>query len=274
MSSGKQHRCASRLIPLLALAAFAAAAVPAQAASPPHYFVNGLGSGARAAGGEKIATVEWGNLALTNLTTGGKVSCHYVIGGAVENPEPGGEAGPAGVGETQSFGAYDCESEECSPAYTGGAPGTYTSVFAEGSEAPFPETGNGTMTNPSGPTGTTEEPLVASGDNLKWKNVLINESTKVKQEIDKVKLNVICHVETAVNAKGEPEYGEQFPEVLKGNLEALAVTRCCTPLAPPELEFRAGSKTLENEKGQKTKIESSLKILGFGGEEVINAKQG
>ena len=112
MSSGKQQRCALWLIPLLALAAFAAVTPTAQAASPPHYFVNGLGPGARAAGGEKLPTIEWGALSLTNLTTGGKVSCHYVIGGVVENPEPGGETS-AGVGETQSLGAYECESEAC-----------------------------------------------------------------------------------------------------------------------------------------------------------------
>jgi hypothetical protein len=260
------------VVPLIAAVALAVTPMAAQA-SPGHYFVNGLGSGSRAAAGEKIATIAWGTLSLTNLTTGGKVSCHNVIGAVEENPGEG-ENGPAGIGETQSFNPYNCESEACTAAATGGGPGTYISVFAEGSEAPFPATGTGTMTNPSGPTGTTEEPLVASGDNLKWKNILINEGTKVRQETEKAKVNVICHVMTGVNAKGEPVYGAQVPEVSHGNNKPVGKPHCCTPLAPPELEFDAGSGTLENEKGQKGKTEGSLKSLGYVGEEVVNTKQG
>ena len=239
-----------------------------------HYYANALGAGGRLAGGEKVATIEWGTLSLTNLTTGGKVTCHNVVGAVEENPEPGGETGPAGSGETQSFNPYDCESEACTPAATGGGPATYISVFAEGSEAPYPATGTGTMTNPSGSTGTTEEPLVASGNNLKWKNKLIEEGTKVRQETEKIKDNVICHVMTGANAKGEPEYGAQVPEVSKGNNHPLMVTHCCMPLSPPELLFDAGSEPLENEVGQKGRTEGSLKILGYGGEEVINGELG
>ncbi len=243
-------------------------------ANPAHYFSGGLGNGARVEGGERVATIEWGTLSLTNLTTGAKVTCHNVIGAVEENPEPGGETGPAGSGETQSFDPYDCESEACNPAATGGGPATYISVFAEGSEAPYPATGTATMTNHSGSTGTTEEPLVASGYNLKWKNKLIEEGTKIRQETEKIKDNVICHVETAANAKGEPEYGAQVPEVSKGNNDPLTMTHCCTPLSPPELEFDAGTHTDENEVGQRGRTEGKLKVLGYGGEEVINAKEG
>ncbi len=261
------------VVPLIAAVALAVTPMAAQA-TPGHYFSGGLGASSRVAAGEKVATIAWGTLSLTNLTTGGKVSCHNVIGAVEENPEPGGETGPAGVGETQSFNPYDCESEACTAAATGGGPATYISVFAEGTEAPFPSTGTGTMTNPSGPTGTTEEPLVASGDNLKWKNVLINELTKVRQETLGAKVNVICHVMTGVNAKGEPVYGAQVPEVSKGNNRPVGVTHCCSPLAPPELSFDAKSGTLVNEKGQEGKTEGTLKSLGYGAEEVINTKQG
>ncbi len=258
---------------LMVVVAFAVTPM-AEAATPAHYYSGGLGAVARVAGGEKIATIAWGTLSLRNVTTGGRVSCHNVIGGVEENPEPGGEAGPAGIGETQSFNPYNCESEACTAAATGGGPATYISVFAEGTEAPFPGGGNGTMTNPSGPTGTTEEPLAASGDNLRWKNVLIDELTKVRQETLEAKLNVICHVMTAVNAKGEPIYGAQMPEVSDGNNRPLGVPHCCSPLAPPELAFDAKSGTLVNEKGQEGKTEGLLKVLGYGGEEIINTKQG
>jgi len=261
------------VVPLIAAVALAVTPMAAQA-TPGHYFSGGLGAASRVAAGEKVATIAWGTLSLTNLTTGGKVSCHNVIGAVEENPEPGGETGPAGAGETQSFNPYDCESEACIAAATGGGPATYISVFAEGTEAPFPSTGTGTMTNPSGPTGTTEEPLVASGDNLKWKNILINELTKVRQETLGAKVNVICHVMTGVNAKGEPVFGAQVPEVSKGNNRPVGVTHCCSPLAPPELSFDAKSGTLVNEKGQEGKTEGSLKSLGYGAEEVINTKQG
>ena len=189
----------------------------AKKAPDAHYFSNGLGEGSRIKAGERVPTIAWGTLSLTNLTTGGKVSCHNMIGAVEENPEPGGAAGPAAQGETQSFDPYECESEACTAAATGGGPATYISVFAEGSEAPSSETGTGTMTSPNtGTTLPTEEPLVASGDDLKWKNHLLSEGTTIRQETEEAKVNVICHMMTGVNAKGEPEYGAQVPEVSKG----------------------------------------------------------
>ncbi len=231
-----------------------------------HYFANGLGSNSQLLAGENVATVSWGTLALSNQETGAKITCHTVIGGVVENPAP---AGP-GVGETQTLDPYECEGEACTAASTGGLPGTYVSVFAEGSNAPFPETGSGTMTAPA--VGTTEEPLVASGTNLKWKSRLVYEGANVRQESEKVKIDTICHVATGVSAKGEPEYERQTPEVFTGNDKPLAVLHCCRVLAPPELSFDAASGTLENEKGQKGEIEGTLKTLAYGGEELINAR--
>jgi hypothetical protein len=240
---------------------------------PAHYFSNGLGNGARIAAGERVPTIAWGSLSLTNLTTGGKVSCHTVIGSVVENPAPGGEAGPAGIGETQSDNLYECESEACTAAATGGGPATFISVFAEGSEAPFPGTGTGTMTSHGGET-SGEEPLVASGDNLKWKTVLIKEGNTVRQETEKAKVNVICHVMTAVNAKGEAEFGAQVPEVSKGNINPRAITHCCSRGVPGELEFDAGGVMILNEQEQRGKTEGKLKTLGYLAQEIINAVAG
>ena len=261
------------LTPTPFLAVLAIAVLPVSAQAAPHYFSNGLGEGSRIKGGEKVPTIAWGTLSLTNLTTGGKVSCHNVIGAVEENPEPGGAAGPAAQGETQSFDPYECESEACTAAATGGGPATYISVFAEGSEAPSSETGTGTMTSPNtGTTLPTEEPLVASGDDLKWKNHLLSEGTTVRQETEAAKVNVICHVMTGVNAKGEPEYGAQVPEVSKGNDKPKAITKCCTKGIPPELEFDAGSGALENEKCQQGKTEGRLKTIGYNAQELVNAK--
>jgi hypothetical protein len=259
------------VVPVIAAFALAVTPIAAQAAEG-HYFTGGLSKVSnRVPGGEKLASVAWGTLSLTNLTTGGKVSCHNVIGAVEENPEPGGEAGPAGVGETQSFNPYECESEACTATATGGGPATYISVMAEGSAVPFPNTGSGTM---AAPNVSTEEPLAASGTNLRWKNVLINEGTKVRQESKNVKVNVICHVMTGANGKGEPEYAAQIPEISTGNNQPVGVTHCCTASAPPELSFDSKSGTLTNEKAQKGKTEGALKTLGYAGEEVINTQQG
>ena len=138
-----------------------------------------------------------GTLSLTNLTTGGSFTCHDLVGAILENPQPGGEAGPAGVGEIQSFGAYGCESEGCRGPT--GSPGIYFSLFAEGTEAAFPETGSGTMTAPNPSAEPSEEPLAASGTNLAWKGKLIEEGTTVRQEIQGAKLNSMCHVGPGFN---------------------------------------------------------------------------
>jgi len=255
-------------------AAVALAVTPMAAQATPHWFSGGLGPAARIAPEEVVPTVSWGTLSLTNLTTGGKVTCHNVIGGTLENPAPGGATGPAGIAETQSFNPYNCESEACNATATGGGPATYISVIAEGTEVPFPNTGTGHMSAPNPSAVKPEEPLVASGTNLRWKNHLAAEGTKLRLVAEGVVVNVICHVMTGVNGKGEPEFEVQLPEISKGSNQPLAVTHCCTPKSPPELEFEAGSGTLTNEKGQKGKTEGSLKSLGYNEQEVINSKEG
>jgi hypothetical protein len=242
-------------ISLFAVAAFAVMPVAAQAAAgDPHYFSGGLGAVARIAPEEKIAVISWGSLSLTNLTTGAKVECRNVIGGLVENPTPGGATGPPGVGETQSFNPYECQSVACTSGATGGGPGTYLEVEAEGSEVPFPNTGNGT--------------------NLRWKSHLLTEGALNRSESEFVVVNVICHVMTGVNGKGEPVFGVNVSEISKGNNKPSLVTHCCKASAPPEVEFDAGSGTLTNAKGEKGKTEGNLKVLGYAEEEIINVQSG
>lgn len=266
---------------VLVAGALATTSASTQAASPAHYYANGLGEGARIKGGEKVPVIAWGTLSLTNLTTGGKVTCRDIVASAYENPGPGGAEGPPGVGETQSFGAYECESEECPDSaigVVGGGPGTYISIFAEGSEGPFPGTGSGTMTAPSAPN-TEEEPLAASGDDLRWPVRLIEEAGKLRQETQAIKLHIICHLfypeeANAFNEKHEPMYRQQFGEIARGGVRPLTRTQCCSKGIPPGLEFDAGSGSLENEAHQKFKIEGTLKTLGYYAEEIINILRG
>ena len=142
------------VVPVIAAFALAVTPMAAQAAEG-HYFSGGLSQHSAYSRRRKSCLDRLGACRCTNLTTGGKVSCHNVIGAVEENPEPGGEAGPAGVGETQSFNPYECESEACTAAATGGGPATYISVLRKVAQC-VPNTGYGTMTAPNV---STEEPL-------------------------------------------------------------------------------------------------------------------
>jgi len=238
--------------PLLVLGVFLVAPVGAQAVENPHWFSGGLGAVARIPEAEKVQVIGYGTLSLTNVKTGGKVECHNVASGTVENPGTGAE-GPAGVGETQSFDPFDCESAACLPGAPGG-PATYISVGAETVGVPFPKTGTAT--------------------NLKWPSHLLIEGLLVRAESENIKINVNCHVNTGFNGKGEAEFGVEVHEISTGSNKPSLVTKCCKATAPPETEFDAGSGFLLNEKGDKGKTEGVLKTLGYNEEEVINAKKG
>jgi len=229
-------------------------AVEVTSTIPAHYFVGGLSEAARAEAGVKIPTIAWGTLSLTNLKTGGKVECHNVVGAVIENPEPGGAEGPHGLGETLNFATYECESAACTPAATKSGPATYISVKSETMAEPFPETGN--------------------ESNRKWIGHLLSEGSTIRGGSEHVKVNVICHVNTGFNVKGEPEFGVNVEEKSEGANQPKGVTKCCKATAPPELEFDAGSGTLKNEKGEKGKTEGKLKTLGYKEEEIINSKAG
>lgn len=239
--------------PLLVLAAFLVTAAGAQAVESDHWFSGGLSAVARIPGGEKVQVVGYGTLSLTNVKTGGKVECHNVASGTVENPGEGAE-GPAGVGETQSFDPFDCESAACVPGTGGSGPATYISVGAETVGVPFPKTGTAT--------------------NLKWPSHLFEEGGKIRAESENIKINVACHLNTGFNGKGEAEFGVVINEISTGSNKPALITKCCKATAPPETEFDAGSGFLLNEKAEKGKTEGVIKTLGYNEEEIINAKKG
>jgi hypothetical protein len=73
----------------------------------PHYYSN-----AALLKTEPRAVIGWGMLELKGekgAAVGGAITCHYVTGGNVSNPEGGG----AGQGVTQALAVFDCESGLC-----------------------------------------------------------------------------------------------------------------------------------------------------------------
>ncbi len=69
---------------------------------PAHYYKNGVKNTAT-----PTPVVQWGTLTL-KTSAGGEVTCHTVSAGSVDNPASG-----AGVGVTEAFVAYGCESATC-----------------------------------------------------------------------------------------------------------------------------------------------------------------
>jgi hypothetical protein len=82
---------------------------------PGHYYENGVLSGS-----EPTAVVSWGTLTF-RTTAGAEVTCHTGGAGTIANPA----GGVAGVGSTQVFTTFDCESPACAAA------GEATKVTAE-----------------------------------------------------------------------------------------------------------------------------------------------
>jgi hypothetical protein len=107
----------SGLAPLLAVAAFAVIPVAAQATG--HYYSNGL----KIAEGSKKTVIEWGTITLAGgiesapcgaRNTAWHLTCHTAATGTVENPV----GGLRGVGATEAYAAYQCESENAVPTGT------------------------------------------------------------------------------------------------------------------------------------------------------------
>jgi hypothetical protein len=96
------------LAPLLAIAAFAATPMTAQAACTapacPHVYRNGV----ILAEGKKLQLIAWGTLKLTSSSLG-EVECHNIGAGYVENPIGGGIA----VGKSEAEADYECVSASC-----------------------------------------------------------------------------------------------------------------------------------------------------------------
>ncbi len=231
-----------------------------------HYFVGGKSNAARElASGEHMPVVSWGTLTLTNETTGDAVTCHNVVGGWVENPGTGAD-GPPGVGETQAFDPYECESSACYPGMEGSGPDTYISVSMENDATVLPNT--------VGPQSAE------NGDaaDLGWRSHLTPPSGGGKfarSETEGVKVDVVCHVNTGFNGNGRPEYvGRNTEETSSGSDRPECSPYHGTPASPPYVEFNAGSGTLTDAGGEHVKTTGDLETLGYGGQETINCLLG
>jgi hypothetical protein len=247
------------LTPALAVAALIAAPVLAQAANPPHYFINGTGLGARASEGEKIPIVLWGTLGFSSSQEP-RITCDTAIGGWAENPGEG-TAGAAGVGEIQSFNAYDCEDKACTASATSGGPATYISIAAQPTA----------YVSPAAPGGNATD--------LGWKShLLYEEPTKlIRSEIEGIKLEFTCHREEGTTEAGEPTFVTEYFETKEGSLRPSSGP--LRPMAnnPPFLEFDFtgnGSGFLGPAGPFEQRWEGELKVLGYDSQEVINAKLG
>jgi hypothetical protein len=266
---------------LLALAAFAVMPVASQAATgSPHYY-SGLGAATIMGEGERVADVGFGTLSLTNTAggSGGKVTCHNVVGGWVENPEGSGtetgHKGPGGIGETQAFDPYECESAACTAAATGGGPATYISVLAE--PTPFVS-----VASPGG-----------NATNLGWKSILIDDTTgtgtpkhEIRSETIEAKVNVHCHVQTGATGTGEPIFGVVTAEISEGNnfpwtgpaRSAVTPSYNFTEFDNKSAANGKGSGELHgpppSETGRLGKTEGALEVVQYGAPIPVNTKNG
>jgi hypothetical protein len=227
------------LAPPLAVAAFAVMPVAAQATG--HYYSNGL----KLAEGSKKTVIEWGTLTLAGVNGDlqgheGRLTCHTAAGGTVENPVGGG----AGVGATEVYVAYQCESEKTCVA--------------------------GTVARP-----TAEN--IANG--VGWPNALTEpEPEKWRTESSKVRVRIACYAVT------EPETGtggEDYVEI--GGYGTETPGQGLRPEThkgtgaghPGGVVFGTGSGEVQSEtKPTETgRYEGELKTLGYLNQELINVKQ-
>jgi hypothetical protein len=244
------------LVSLLTTAAFAVTPAAAQALpGDPHYFSGGLlpPNAFRIAPATPTPVFEFvklsTGLSFTNLTTSGKVKCPFaMIKAIVENPAPGGSAGPPGRGEIQSFKTFLCESAACTAAATGGGPATY--VTMEGGSVPA-------------------------------KTELVTDGPLIRYEIKGVEINVTCHVQTGVDPNGFPTF-VAITEKSQGAVKPELITHCVPAagciLSPatilPEINFDPLGGILTNGSVQEGKFEGTLQYFGWNNGEIINAQNG
>jgi len=95
------------IAPLLAIVAFAAMPVAAQASQ--HWYKNNV----KQAAGKPIPLVSFGGAVNLSQKSGiGEINCRGVGGGTIENPEGGG----AGLSKTYESTFFECKSEGCEKA--------------------------------------------------------------------------------------------------------------------------------------------------------------
>jgi hypothetical protein len=219
------------------LLAFAVMPVAAQATG--HYYSNGL----KIAEGSKKTVIEWGTFTLAGVKGGtlpNHITCHIAAGGTVENPVGGG----AGVGATEAFVAYQCESENLFPA------GTVPRLRAE------------RIVNGGWPTVLTEP-----------------EAEKWRTESSKVNLDSACYLATEPETRAG---GERMVEIggygteTAGLLQKPETHKGTNAGHPGGVVFGVGSGELQGEtRGSEltVKTEGEVKTLGYLNQELINVKE-
>jgi hypothetical protein len=221
------------LAPLLITASFAV--VPAASQAAPHVYKNGI----IGAPGKKVREISWGTLKLKNATLG-EVICHNLFAGFAENPVGEGAA----IGKVQAFAPYECESPSCIALGGKGIQVTAGKMpwVAEAIE-PKPgvfrqKTGHKSLTPGKKPNEVTEPAFVD--------------------------FNVNCEGVTT------PEFfGENRSLVLNNGISIGA--------GPGELELQPAkvnpeSPDLESELVGNGETEGTVKVEGYGAEELIEVK--
>jgi hypothetical protein len=233
------------LAPLLAVAAFAVMPVSAQAAG--HYYSNGL----KIAEASKKTVIAWGTITLAGVKGGtlpNHITCHNAAGGTIENPVGGG----AGVGSTEVFVAYQCESENICPA------GTVGKATAERIA------NNG----------------LGAGKEAGWPNVLSEPSVGLwRTESSRMKVDIGCFLATEPETRAA---GEHWVEIggygteTAGELQKPETHKGTGAMHPGSVVFGVGSGELQGEShGSEltAKTEGEVKTLGYLNQELINVKE-
>jgi hypothetical protein len=265
--------------PVLVAFALGAAPTSAQAsASSPHYYKGLLGASILSEG-KRVPVVSFGTLTFhtpQSLASKPRETCHVVLGGWVENPRGSGSetghSGPPGVGETQTFDAYECEGTEC-----------YTATGFLYYES--------TPTVPA-PYRSAEEPG-GNATNLAWKSELKIDATAkraeptIRSDARNEQIDIQCHFEEGRNFEtGEIIWGAFAPERFEGSLQPWTGLNHST-LSPsyPQLVFDRsteedgeGSAELHgpppSEEGDHLNVEGVLNALPYDESGVLDTKVG
>jgi hypothetical protein len=231
------------LAPLLAIVAFAAMPVAAQAEPHEgHYFKNS----AKIAEGASVPVIGWGTLTLSSAA--GIVSCHNAVGGEVGNPS----GGKAGTGKTLQFSTWACTQTTGSCKSIPGVVETRvvaTSLKAKKAVLLGAEGTGWPSVVGSPPENLEEEPFRVTST--------VGNAEAVEAPVTGVKFE--CYV----GGKFEGEivfYGSSTPKNKNG-------TTCAKPTL---VEFGAGSGELEALAGAvKGTTTGKAKLLGYEEQELI-----
>jgi hypothetical protein len=205
------------------------------APSCPHTYLNGVIKKEAAI----IRYIEWGNSKLHN-TKLEDVECHNIFAGFGENPTGGGRS----IGKIQAFYPYECTDPHCTTQLgeikvTNGSTLPWKAEVMENAAKEFFQ-----KTGFKGPT----------------ENKKANPATEPGQ----VEFNVNC---TAPTIGASDFFGVQYYKILNNGISIGS--------SPDEEELQAEGATgrnLESETFGPLETKSSLRVEGFGAEELIEVK--